>query len=62
MTKHRDDFAWLVEAFSGRRPRPRPTRMADARRFETVDELVERRARRRQRTRAVLMLIIFLTQ
>lgn len=59
MKKGRDDFEWLVRSLKGRgREDRRPRRVYGERRYETVDELVERRGRKRSKSAQVLVLLL----
>ncbi len=62
MKKDNDDFAWLIQRLESRRNRTSLTRNRTYRRerFETVDEIVERRRRRPSVLLILLQLLPFL--
>lgn len=59
MGKQKDDFAWLVASLNRHKKSSPPVKSQFAeRRFESVDEIVERRTRRKDRQARILMLLL----
>lgn len=57
MTRKRDDFAWVVDLIEGRRREPRADRLGRGA-FENVDQILERRAEKKRRMKAMVQLLL----